>query len=209
MKRLENQEVCLRNNIKKNKPVGSRPGILSGVCKVHKTITDICPPFRLILSAIGTPSYKFAKFLVPKLSLITFNEFTVKDLFAFAEEIVHQDSKLFMGSLDADSLFTNIPLEETINICTNLLYNNEDVIEGINKSEFKNLLSLATQESYFIFNDVLYKQKDGVAMGSPLGPTMANVFLSFYEIKWLEQCPNDFKSVFYRRYVDDIFVFFE
>ena len=90
--------------------------------------------------------------------------------------MVHQDSKHFMGSLDVDFLFTNIPLEETINICTNLLYNNEDVIEGINKSEFKNLLSLATQESYFIFNDVLYKQKNGVAMGSPLGPTMANIF---------------------------------
>ena len=90
-----------------------------------------------------------------------------------------------------------------------MLYNNEDVIEGINKSEFKNLLSLATQESYFIFNDVLYKQKDGVAMGSPLGPTMANVFLSFYEVKWLEQCPKEFKPAFYRRYVDDIFVLFE
>ena len=114
-----------------------------------------------------------------------------------------------MGILDVDSLFTNIPLEDTINICTNLLYDNEDIIEGINKSEFKNLLSLATQESYFIFNDVLYKQKNGVAMGSPLGPTMANVFLSFCEIKWLEQCPKDFKPVFYRRYADDIFVLFE
>ena len=107
-------------------------------------------------------------------------------LHASAEEIVHLDSKLLIGSLDVDSLFTNIPLEETINICTNLLYNNEDVIEGINKSEFKNLLSLGTQESHFIFNDVFYKQKDGAAMGSPLGPTMANVFLSFYEIKWIE-----------------------
>ena len=114
-----------------------------------------------------------------------------------------------MGSLDADSLFTNIPLEETINICTNLLYNNEDVIEGMNKSEIKNLLLLAAEKSYFIFNDVLYKQKDGVVMGLPLGPTMANVFLSFYEIKWLEQCPKEFKPVFYRRYVDDIFVLFE
>ena len=147
--------------------------------------------------------------IVPKLSLVTFNEFAVKDSFAFAEGIVHQDSKLFMGSLDVDSFFTNIPLEETINICTNLLYNNEDVIEGINKSEFKNLLSLATKESYFIFNDVLYKQKDGVAMGSPLGPTMANVFLSFYEVKWLEQCPKEFEPVFHRRYVDDIFILFE
>ena len=114
-----------------------------------------------------------------------------------------------MISLHVDSLFANIPLEETINICTNLLYNNEDVIEGIKKSEFKNLLSLATQESYFIFNDVLYKHKDDVAMISPVRPTVANVFLSFYETKWLGQCPKDLKPVFYRRYVDNIFVLFE
>ena len=42
-------------------------------------------------------------------------------------------------------------------------------------------------------------------MGSPLGPTMANVFLQFYELKWLGQCPSKFKLVFYRRYVDDTF----
>ena len=101
-----------------------------------------------------------------------------------------------MGSLDVDSLFTNIPLKETINICTNLLYKNVDVTEGINKSEFEKLLSLTTQESYFMFNNILYKQKDGVAMGSPLGPTIANVFLSFYEMKWLQHCPNEFKLVF-------------
>ena len=77
-----------------------------------------------------------------KLSSVTFNE--------------------FMGSLDVDSLFTNIPLKETINICTNLLYNNVDVIEGINKTEFEKLLFLTTQESYFMFNDIFYKQKDGV-----------------------------------------------
>ena len=69
-----------------------------------------------------------------------------------------------MGSLDIGSLFTNIPPEETMNICTNLLYNNEDVIEGMNK----NLLSLSTQESYVIFNDVLYKQNDRVVMGTRL-----------------------------------------
>ena len=87
-----------------------------------------------------------------------------------------------MGSLDVNSLSTNIPLEENINLSTNLLYNNKDVIEGTNKSKFRNLLSLATQESHFTFNDVLYKQKDDLAMGSPLGPTMT-VFLSFCEVK--------------------------
>ena len=45
-------------------------------------------------------------------------------------------------------------------------------------------------------------------MDSPLGPTLANAFLCFYEKKWLEQCPVEFKTVYYRRYVDDIFVLF-
>ena len=55
-----------------------------------------------------------------------------------------------MGSLDVDSLLTNIPLEETINICTNLLYNNEDIIEGINKSEFKKVVTIVFTQSLFI-----------------------------------------------------------
>ena len=63
-----------------------------------------------------------------------------------------------MNILDANYLFTNIPLKETINICTDLLDNNMDVIEGINKTEFENLQSLATQESYFVFNVILYKK---------------------------------------------------
>ena len=96
---------------------------------------------------------------MPKLSSITFNEITVKDSFAFAEEIVDQDGTLFMGSLDVGSLFTNIPLKETINICISLLYNNVDVKEALNKSKFENLLSLTTQELYFMFNDILYKKK--------------------------------------------------
>ena len=82
-------------------------------------------------------------------------------------------------------------------------------MEGINKSEFENLLSLTTQELYCMFHDILYKQKDLVAMGLPLGPTMADVSLWFYEMKWLEQGPNKFKPVFYRRCVYYIFVLFE
>ena len=115
MKRLEKSRSLSTEQYKKIKGVGSRPEIRYGLCKVHKAITEVCPPFRPTLSAFRTPSYKLAKFLVLKLSSVTFDEFTVKDSFAFAEEIVHQDSKLFMASLDADSLFTNIPYEETSN----------------------------------------------------------------------------------------------
>ena len=74
-----------------------------------------------------------------------------------------------------------------------LTYNNVDIIEGIDKSDFEKLLHLATQELYFMFNGILYKEEDGVAMGSPLGPTMGNIFLSFDQLKWLELCPNKYK----------------
>ena len=45
-------------------------------------------------------------------------------------------------------------------------------------------------------------------MGSPLGSASANIFMCIFESKWLQGCPNDFKPVFYRRYVDDIFALF-
>ena len=65
---------------KKITVVGSRPGVLYGLCKVHKNIVPRCPPFRPILSATGRPSYKIAKFLVPRMNSITSNEFTVNEL---------------------------------------------------------------------------------------------------------------------------------
>ena len=47
-----------------------------------------------------------------------------------------------------------------------------------------------------------------VAMGSPLGPSLANAFSCFHEQIWLNDCPEDFKPVYYRRYVDGIFPYF-
>ena len=55
----------------------------------------------------------------------------------------------------------------------------------------------------------IYQQIDGVAMGSPLGPSLANAFLAHYEQVWLDDCPDEFKPVYYKRYVDDIFVLFQ
>ena len=71
---------------------------LPRVCKIHKAFADILYK----LHVIRTPNYKRAKFLVPNLFSIRFNEFTVKDSFTFRDEIVYQDRKLFMGSLDVD-----------------------------------------------------------------------------------------------------------
>ena len=190
------------------KPVSTRTEVMYGLCKVHKASVGNYPPFRPILSALNTPFYKLAEYLVPILKPLTTNEFTVKDSFHFAEEIVDQQHDLFMGSLDVDSLFTNIPLEETIEICTNELFKESETVEGLSKTEFKELLSLATKDSHFIFDRTLYKQIDGVAMGFPLGLTLANAFLVYHEKNWLEHFSLEYRPLYYRMYIDDIFVLF-
>ena len=70
-----------------------------------------------------------------------------------------------MENIDVDSLFTNIPYKETIDICANTLFENTKKVESLSKMEFKELLFLATKESYFIFNKKLHEQVNGVAMG--------------------------------------------
>ena len=150
----------------------------------------------------------------------------MKDSFTFARELSNLDANgLFMAS------FTNIPLKETIdtilfelfdnpeNECNILLGENEekllecklpgrDECVYLNRTAFKDFLELATLDNHFFFNAEIYKQIDGVAMGSPLGPTLANVFMCHMEKKWLQDCPSHFKPVLYRRYVDDTFLLF-
>ena len=70
------------------KPVGTRPSIMHGNCKVNKQQVDGCPPFRPILSALQTPTCKLAKFLVPILNPLTKNEYTVKDSFNLLKRYV-------------------------------------------------------------------------------------------------------------------------
>ena len=81
-----------------------------------------------------------------------------------------------MVSLDLDFPFANVTLEETIEIWTNKLFKESETSESLNKSEFKELLYLATKDLHFIFDETPNKQIDDVAMGSPLSPTLAKLF---------------------------------
>ena len=98
----------------------------------------------------------------------------------------------------------------TINIACDTLFDPERQFDTIfTKKIFKQLLELATKGIIFLFNNKLYSQEDGVAMGSPLAPTFANLFLCHHEKLWLDICPSEFKPVLYRRYVDDTFLLFK
>ena len=114
---------------------------------------------------------------------LTSNKFTLKDSFECAKIVCEQDAGLFMASLDVDSLFTNVPLEETINICVDELFKSDSGIHGLNKKQITEMLALTTKESIFLLDMAFYTQVDGVAMGPPLGPSLANAFLCRHETK--------------------------
>ncbi|XP_073258104.1 uncharacterized protein [Porites lutea] len=185
--------VCLK---------GSRLAHLYGLPKTHKERLTMRP----ILSATGTYNYTLAKWLDEKLKPLSVNNHTISDVFQFAEEIRELDFNEddILVSYDVSALFTNVPLEETIQILVNKAFNqnwlNETYNLNITQEDLVELLRVATKHQLFQFNGSLYEQIDGVAMGSPLGPLMANTFMCLMEEK-LES--EDKLPSFYKRYVDD------
>ena len=121
------------------------------------------------------------KIICPFVTNLTSNQFTLKDSFEFAKIICEQDAGLFMISLDVDSLFTNVPLEETIHICVNELFKSNSSIHGLYKKQITEMLSLTTKESIILFEMAYYTQVVCVGIRSPLGPSLANAFCFIME----------------------------
>ena len=121
--------------------------------------------------------------------------FHYKGFIFICGEVSSFDCAHYMTSFDIESLFTNIPLEETIDIYVDELFENYLKVNNLTKESFRSLLDSATLDSFFICDGKYYKQKDGVAMGSPLGPTLSNVFLCHFEEQWMSDSLIDYKPI--------------
>ena len=152
------------------------------------------------------------KFLVDPLHNLASNCYTVlnsKDFVDSIKSLTHHNNR-FMCSLDVTSLFTNVPVQQTIDIIVDYFYSmNKPGFLNFCRSDFRKFLELALYDSYFIFSGELYKQIDGCSMGNPISPILANIFLCDFEANFLDKCPIDFRPCFYKRYVDDTFILFE
>ena len=209
LRKLKQKNFFNENEYDKLYPSGSAPARIYGTPKLHKfSPSDSFPKLRPIVSSIGTFNYNLARFLCDLLSPLVPNDYSCKDIFSFVSQIKNANlSKKFLVSYDVTSLFTNILLQETIDIAINLIFNHNPNL-NITKKELKKLFVFATSQTHFIFNSKFYNQIDGVAMGSPLAHVLANIFMGFYESKWINEY-NLNKPKFYLRYVDDILAAFD
>ena len=104
-------------------------------------------------------------------------------------------------SYDVDSLFTKIPVEETIEYIIYQISNESKFPQTCSKTIFRRLMYKLTTECAFQFNQNLLKQTEGCSMGGPLSVTLADIHMTRTE----KDIVTPLKPVFYKRFVDDIY----
>ena len=175
---------------------------LYGLPKTHKPSI----PLRPIVSMCSSPYEATSKWICQLLKPIEehFTSHCLKDSFSFVDMLRQQIfPSTNMVSFDVVSLFTNVPVFETIDIITSFVEDNPHICP-IPHDTLKELLRTCTTNVQFFFNGKYYRQIDGVAMGSSLGCLFANVFMGHME----QQLYQDISSIchMYFRYIDDTFI---
>ena len=174
--------------------------------KVHKPGN----PLRPIVDYTGSIGYSTSRYLADILApLLSKTECHVQNSKDFAEAVLGltiQDGDIF-NSHDVVSLFTNTPIDDTIEIIRKRL--SEDTTLGdrtnLTVDDIIGLLHFVLTTTYFQFNGQIYRQKFGAAMGSPVSAIVANFFMENLENIAIETASGGAKPKFWKRYVDDVF----
>ena len=108
-------------------------------------------------------------------------------------------------SFDVTSLYTNVPIKDTLNIIKDLLLNDENLHNktSIPPDEFLEITEFVLTKTWFIFNNDILTQTDGVAMGGPASLVVAEIYMQAHEQTALTTFSN--KPNVWERYVDDVF----
>lgn len=213
-KKINNLANTFKNNnellFKRLSRVGAyNSGHLYGLPKIHKNATN--PPLRPVISMSGTVTHDIAQYINSIIREYLNNKFIVRS----SDELLLQLKTLKVEpehqvcSLDVESLFTNVPVQQTIDIIMQSVYYHESIPPPeMPEAVMRQLLHMCTTETPFQHNGSLYVQKDGVSIGSPLGPTFADFYMSALENHMMSQNLIS-NPLFFVRYVDDILAIFK
>ena len=204
---ISNRGEINETEYKQLRPKHANAARAYGLPKTHKEFEQL-PKFRPIIDTTGTTHHNVGKYLSNLLRPLTLNDFTLRDSFETAQSIrnipkeLYDDGYAFV-SFDVVSLFTNVPLERTINVIMNRIYDKKLIQTNLKKSTLKKLIKDTCTKTVFSCNNQLYEQIDGVSMGSSMGPLLANIIMTELEESVIQPLINENVIKFYKRYVDD------
>ena len=180
-----------------------------GIPKLHKA-TDTNLPFRPIVSSIGTLTRNLAAWLAKQLQPLV-GEFSgahiennldfKNKLQQFASGNTCSDFKML--SLDVKSLFTQVPLDDVLNFLERVVARGTWV-PPIPFNHLRKLIEICANNCFLEWDGDIYRQTFGVAMGSPLSPVLANLYMEYFEREILPSLQQ--QPLLWLRYVDDCFV---
>nr|CAH8834105.1 unnamed protein product [Trichobilharzia regenti] len=186
-------------------PKSCSPCRFYGLPKIHKPEV----PLRPVVDFTNSPTYKLSKYIYRILSPYEMKvEHGVKNSYEFKRKInltnIEEDE--IMASFDVYSLFTNVPVNDSLSIIYNLLCADDELSDRcpLNPDEIMKVLELCLKSTLFTFRGVLYRQIGGIAMGSPVSPLVANLFMHSLETNAIMRCLSPPKV--WLRYVDDTFI---
>ena len=167
-------------------PTGCVPPKFYGLPKIHKPDT----PLRSIVSSCGSVTYGVAKELAKILKpLVCKSPHHINSTQDFVEQAKHfkLEAGECLSSYDVSALFTSVPIDPALNIIKDLLDKDTTLKERtvMEVGDIILLLEFCLKNTYFSFQGQFYEQVEGAAMGSPVSPIVANLYMEYLEQKAL------------------------
>jgi len=200
---IKNNSSQVLNNKNKNiykmdNPIAPK---LNTLIKLHKTDK----PIRPLINSKTAPNYKIGKIItkILKEKLQLENKYNIKNSIQLTENLINtqisSDTKLY--SFDITNMYTNIPVDNTINLIENTLNNKKE--SRIYIKQITNILHTILKQNYFEYNNKIYQQTDGLAMGAPTSAIISETFLQEIDKSIINIIKENDPHGIYYRYVDD------
>ena len=151
------------------------------------------------LSSCGSVTYgvakELAKILKPLVGKSPHHITSTQDFVEQAKHIKLEPGEC-LSSYDVSALFTSVPIDTALNIIKDLLDKDNTLKERtvMEVWDIILLLEFCVKNTYFSFQGQFYEQVEGAAMGSPVSPIVANLYMKYLEQKALSTAPTPLSS---------------
>lgn len=179
--------------------------------KIHKTLEN--PPGRPIVSGVNGPTENLSRLVddwlqdhvhsLPSYIQDTTDMLSTLQLWNMKFGPFGENTRLV--TIDVVGLYSNIPHED-MNTAVKSMVSKQGLENGLPVDQLLSVMNHVLSSNVFCFDDKFYRQKMGTAMGTPMAPSVACLFMGWLEQQLLSNSPVPILTELWKRFIDDIFM---